>query len=349
MIYWKLVSGQWFYYSYTDETFFFRDPQIISGLFSFRKGWLLYTPLMIAALAGIPLLRRYNPGWLLPVLLYVSLHIYVVFSWWTWWYGGGFGQRPMIETYAILAFPLGAIIHHAGLYARKIKALAVVVLFLLLAHNLMQTVQYYYGAIHWDSMSRAAYFASLGRPRPLPGFQSLLETPDYQLAKQGIYKTLVQPTDLGKQVYVISCTMEHVSGDPPVLYSDCGKYSLSGALFVTERHAYSGNKSVMLRRGNPDGLLIRLPVTPGEEWRASVLRRSLRQSGALVVSSNGENGLYGHRRLGPEAANSNKWDSLYLTVVIPEGSNELVVYARNNSFLPAWFDNMTIEKRIQEQ
>ncbi|MDQ3072459.1 MAG: glycosyltransferase family 39 protein, partial [Bacteroidota bacterium] len=38
LIYWKLQTGQWVYYSYTKEGFYFNDPHIIDGLFSWRKG-----------------------------------------------------------------------------------------------------------------------------------------------------------------------------------------------------------------------------------------------------------------------------------------------------------------------
>ena len=52
-IYWKTVTGHYICYSYTDEGFFFNHPRIMEGLFSWRKGWLLYTPMMAFALLGI--------------------------------------------------------------------------------------------------------------------------------------------------------------------------------------------------------------------------------------------------------------------------------------------------------
>ena len=42
LMYWKYVTGNWIVYSYNEEGFFFNDPQFMNGLFSFRKGWLLY-------------------------------------------------------------------------------------------------------------------------------------------------------------------------------------------------------------------------------------------------------------------------------------------------------------------
>jgi len=46
LLYWKMQTGSFFYFSYGDEQFFFNNPQIINGLFSYRKGWLLYAPVM---------------------------------------------------------------------------------------------------------------------------------------------------------------------------------------------------------------------------------------------------------------------------------------------------------------
>ena len=54
MIYWKEMTGRWLYFSYgSDERFFFGDPAIIKGLFSYRKGLFIYTPLLLFAFAGV--------------------------------------------------------------------------------------------------------------------------------------------------------------------------------------------------------------------------------------------------------------------------------------------------------
>ena len=108
MLYWKTITGFWIYYSYTNEGFFFNNPHIIQGLFSYRKGWLLYTPIMAVALIGIPYLFFRLKEMFVPVLIFMLFNIYIIFSWWTWWYGGCFGERPLIDFYALLAFPLAA-------------------------------------------------------------------------------------------------------------------------------------------------------------------------------------------------------------------------------------------------
>ena len=60
-LYWKEITGSYFYFSYQERAmFFFNDPEVINVLFSYRKGWLLYTPIMIFSLIGIPFLYKQN-------------------------------------------------------------------------------------------------------------------------------------------------------------------------------------------------------------------------------------------------------------------------------------------------
>jgi hypothetical protein len=186
LLYWKAVTGHWIYYSYNDEGFFFKHPHIIQGLFSYRKGWLLYTPIMTLALIGIPFLYFRIKEFFLPILIFMIIFIYIVFSWWTWWYGGSFGQRAMIDSYALLAFPLATII--SLIWKRKIylKIVSVLVILLFIWLNIFQTYQCNNGTIHFDSMTKKAYWNSFGHLNPQPGYYELLETPDYEKAKKGI-------------------------------------------------------------------------------------------------------------------------------------------------------------------
>jgi hypothetical protein len=184
-LFWKYSSGSFYYYGYGEEGFYFSDPQFIKGLFSFRKGWLTYTPVMLFSLAGFVFLYKKHKGFFWPVLIFSLLNMYVVFSWWCWWYGGGFGQRSLIESYALLAFPLAAFID--WLFRQRFFVLVPLLgaMLFLLFLNIYQSRQYYFGSIHWDSMTREAYFDSFLRLKPSNDFQNLLDHPDYQAALEG--------------------------------------------------------------------------------------------------------------------------------------------------------------------
>jgi glycosyltransferase involved in cell wall biosynthesis len=187
MIYWKEVTGHWLYFSYgSDERFFFGDPAIIKGLFSWRKGLFIYTPLLLFSFAGIVMLWLRKSPHALPVTIFVPLNIYIIFSWWCWWYGGGFGQRAFIDSYALMAVAAASLLNLAFSSGRRWLRTAIVTAYLLLVlTGIFNNIQYYNGAIHWDSMTREAYWDSFGRIRPSAKFQDLLEAPDYEAARAG--------------------------------------------------------------------------------------------------------------------------------------------------------------------
>jgi hypothetical protein len=185
MIYWKMQTGQLFYYSYSDQGFFFLSSHITDGLFSFRKGWFIYTPIMTLAIAGMFFLPKYLKKATLAIPIFTALNIYIIFSWWSWWYGGSYGARPLIDSYALLAIPFAAFIEQSLKWPKAIKIFMLSVLAVLLAHGVFQTFQYYYGAIHWDSMTKEAYIDSFGRLKPSASFQHLISEPDYESALKG--------------------------------------------------------------------------------------------------------------------------------------------------------------------
>ena len=178
LLYWHYTTGQWVYYSYGEERFFFLRPALADGLFSYRKGWLLYTPIMVLALAGIPLLWRKLRGAFWSILVFTVLNVYVVLSWWSWWYGGSFGLRAFIESYAFLALPMASLLHVLFMQRIWVRLLTVVVFLLLVWHSIFQTMQYYYGSIHWDGMTREAYWDSFMRLRPSGEFYQLIRPPE---------------------------------------------------------------------------------------------------------------------------------------------------------------------------
>lgn len=109
MFYWHSKTGHWIYDTYKNagvglDIF---SPHIWNSLFSYRKGWLLYTPIMIFSLFGLYFLYKNNRKIFLPIIVSLVVSSYIVFSWTEWWYGAGFSNRPMITYYALLGIALG--------------------------------------------------------------------------------------------------------------------------------------------------------------------------------------------------------------------------------------------------
>jgi hypothetical protein len=184
LLFWKAQSGSWLHYSYNEEGFFFSDPSIIKGLFSFRKGWLIYAPVMLFSLIGLVCVFRKNRWLGIGISLTFLVFIYLTFSWWCWWYGGGFGARTMIDIYPFMAFGLAAAI--AFIYQQKawLKAGFFGMLFFFIGLNMFQTYQYKLSLLHWDSMTYKAYKGIFLKTRFMDGYADMIAEPDYEKQKK---------------------------------------------------------------------------------------------------------------------------------------------------------------------
>jgi hypothetical protein len=182
-LYWHAITGKYIYYSYQDEGFFFTHPHLFEGLFGFRKGWLVYTPIMAFALAGFFFMKSRSANARIAILTVVALHIYITLSWWCWWYGGTFGQRSMIDLYPLLALPLAAFVDKVRTWSNVPRWSAAILASLLVGLNMFQTYQFEEGLLHYDALTFRAYIHHFGKVEPVEGFNELLDHPDYDRAR----------------------------------------------------------------------------------------------------------------------------------------------------------------------
>lgn len=158
MSYWKYTTGSWVYYAYQEEGFNFSNPHIWDGLFSYRKGWFVYTPLSIMGIIGmVPLLKQY-PRYLPGIFIFLVLNIYLVFSWTSWFYGGSFGCRALVESLAVLAIPIAALLHRVSSLHPPYKFAVFTIIILLCALNMWQSYQYSVDMIPTDNNTRDNYW-----------------------------------------------------------------------------------------------------------------------------------------------------------------------------------------------
>ena len=188
LIYWKAITGSWLFNSYVDEQFYFNNQHILEGLLSYRKGWLVYTPIMTFAFIGLVFLFRKQRKYFLPVSVFLLINIIVLYSWWSWWYGGGFGSRPMVDSYGLLAIPMACF--YASVLKRKYIAIPVLTIgVLLISLNQIQTLQYRRNVIHWDSMTKNAYWNVFLKLQPTKEDwarqEKFILPPDYGAARKG--------------------------------------------------------------------------------------------------------------------------------------------------------------------
>jgi hypothetical protein len=149
---WEIESGHWYNYTYGEEKIDLLHPNLADVLWSWRKGFFVYTPLMLIALAGLFFIRPVKTGILLTCVLF--LHAWITASWSAWPYGGSLGMRPMIDFYSAYAIPLGFIFANLKSTKRAIViSLSAVFCFL----NLFQHYQYYNRILPYDGMSWQKY------------------------------------------------------------------------------------------------------------------------------------------------------------------------------------------------
>ncbi len=185
MLYWKMQTDHFLYNSYHNEGFYFLDPNILDGLFSYRKGWFIYTPIMVFAVTGIFYISREQAALRYAIIGAFLIFVYVVFSWWCWWYGGSFGARAMIDIYGVMAIPLAALVSYILHKKIWIQVMLGSTFFFLIYLNLYQIEQYRRNLIHYDSMSEEAYwtiFLTVDKPG---NYYELMDKPDYESAVKG--------------------------------------------------------------------------------------------------------------------------------------------------------------------
>lgn len=110
LVYWKFISGSFFFYSYQHEGFTnWNHPALLKVLLSPNNGLLPYTPIWILLITALicMLIRRKSNSLLITSLLLVQL--YLVSSWYMFFFGCSFGQRTFVEYLALASIPLATI------------------------------------------------------------------------------------------------------------------------------------------------------------------------------------------------------------------------------------------------
>lgn len=146
-----LQNGSIGFNGYQDEGFSnWKSPYFFEVLFGFRKGMFIYSPFLLLLIPGflVLFLRTRRLFW--GVFLFFIISIYVISSWWCWWYGGSLGMRATIDFYGVFAIPIAFLIHYAGKFG-KMLLLSGMILSIFIYQRFEW--QYQYKIIHYDYMN----------------------------------------------------------------------------------------------------------------------------------------------------------------------------------------------------
>lgn len=247
LFYWKYASGNWLVYSYQDQGFSWLWPHVKDVLISYRKGWLVYSPIMILSLIGFIPLYRYYRFLFLGVAVYFGLHFYLTAAWDIWWYGGSFGQRALIQAYPVLLFPIAALLtsfisstnqqqqSEKSCLSPTIKKISLSLFGIACIWlNCMQTYQAHGHGFEVDAMTKAYYWRIFGKANPTELDKKLLDTrEDYQ----------------GKRRNINS-----------IYSNDFEQYTAATA--HSNEQAHSGSQSLLVSANNEFTPAINMPLTP---------------------------------------------------------------------------------------
>ncbi len=163
LIYWKWSSGHFLYNSYGKEDWMeWGSPHILDGLFSSRRGWLVYTPIMLFSLIGFYPLYKKRRDLFWANFLFIGLFIYVSFAHNIWWYGGSLGQRQMIQVMPMLALPFACFLEMV--FEKKVRQILFgIAVCICLYFNLWWVYQAHQGGLWRDETTQAYFRRIIGR------------------------------------------------------------------------------------------------------------------------------------------------------------------------------------------
>ena len=267
--YYKHFTGQLYFSTYTDPQsgLDFYAPKFLWVLFSYRKGWLVYAPLMAFAIAGfLPMLTQRNKA-TLPLMLHFLINLLFIASFTSLI---SFGWRAFIQSYALMVIPLGfAVQYIVDRHSKIIKGLALLLLSAFIALSILQAWQIMQGIIDGSRMTKAYYWSVFGvtkkedtneklllidrnmddynnhqLPEGVKYTSRLLQKNDFETPMQYHEKFMVpDPLDSSNTVYRV---------DPSIAYSP-GVKKANGEISQAEHYWASVSFRFLAENPIPDG------------------------------------------------------------------------------------------------
>lgn len=145
-------------------------------LFSFKNGWLIYTPLVVFSFAGFYFLAEKNRVIYFPSFLFLFVSLIYVASLSQWWDNASFGYSNLVEIFSVLSIPLGYFIHWTLHNKRIVKVFLFGFSAMLIMLNLFQTWQFSRSIIVPERMTARYYFRIFGKTNVSAMDKILMET-----------------------------------------------------------------------------------------------------------------------------------------------------------------------------
>ncbi len=211
MLYWQIVGGQLLILNLHLEEIIPVDPNLLDFLFSYRKGWLLYSPVFLLLIPGFITLFRQQRNRFWAILTGSVIYIYIMSSWECWWYASSFGSRVMVDIYPLLFIVLGyALIALKPLWSRIIAGIFISLCILL---NGIQSRQFEMAYLDSARMSKQHYWYIFGKLN-IPDYSNihlLIDREDLDWTEQSYPKD--QYTIEAKTIFKLDQAMVSIPGE----------------------------------------------------------------------------------------------------------------------------------------
>jgi hypothetical protein len=301
--FWYVQTGKLFLNPYRGEHYYFNNPHFFGALFSFRKGWLLYTPLMIICLLGMFKLKNITKT--LNLLFFFALLIFINSCWWSWTFGPtSFSQRAMVDFYIIPGILLAYFVQNFKTNSLTLFIKPAIILICIL--NIVQTHQFRTGIIPGDIASSESYFNNFFRIRPVAF---------YPIPKETI---------LNKQILNFDFEKPNAP-DNAYQYSDKEHFSGSRSTFTSLSNNFSASEKIQV-----PGFL---PRNDHSKIRASAMIRSKSALGkcsmVLDFIKNGKSASYNAFEI-KNFIHADNWEKVEFGLSLPDNilplQDSLVIY-----------------------
>ncbi len=320
LILWHSTTGHWLVYQYGEERFHFLHPHFLSILFSYNRGWFVYTPVALVSVIGFRHLWKENKNTFCWTLSFFVIFIYIASCWWMWYYASKCGQRIFIDLYAIVAILL--LFLYQSLQKRKpLRYLLTSILLIFTGLNIFQCYQHSCFIFPATDITREIYWDSFSRLDPA--------------AK--VY--LPQEAIIGRKSFFTD--MEKPEGWENH-YSLRGPFGFSGkhCSMIAHKHPYSvGRYETLAPLFTSPNRIIRVT--------AMVWSPGMKSGSTLVVEVNSDQKLsYNSFYLAPYVQ-ADQWTrveaAFYVLRDIPENSIAKIYFFNNTGSAPLFIDDMTID------
>jgi len=321
LILWHSTTGHWLVYQYGGERFHFLHPHFFSLLFSYNRGWFVYTPVALVSVFGFHPLWKENKNVFFWTLAFFITFIYVASCWWMWYYASKCGQRIFIDLYAFVAILLFFLFRSLQ-NAKSVRYLLTSILVLFSALNIFQCYQHSCFIFPAADITREIYWDSFFRIHP---------TAKVYLPKEAILERKSFFTD-----------MEKPEGweNPWTIRSHFG-FSGKHCSLIAHKHPYSvGRYETLAPLFTSPNRIIQVSAMVWSSGKAS--------GSTLVVEVNsGDQKLSYNSFYLEKFVQADQWTrveaAFYVPRDIPGNSIAKIYFFNNTGSVPLFIDDLTID------